>query len=203
MQEALRTRLRKKWTVRVQSPITLEESEPEPDLAVVQGPQAVVEAADPGLTRFRELARETGSWIIVGSLLIKLETENRVANRSYLLNPAGEITARYDKLHLYDVDLASGETYRESATVKPGGHAVVAASPWGPIGLSVCYDLRFAQLYRQRARQVARMLRGTKPNDLPVEQPSNFELVINLKTAKAIGHEIPASVVLRADRVIE
>jgi len=136
-----------------------------PEMATMIEPQnpkvlgkAVVEAADPGLKRFRELARETGSWILVGSLLIKLEGENRVANRSYLLNPAGEITARYDKLHLYDVDLASGETYRESATVRPGGHAVVAPSPWGPIGLSVCYDLRFAYLYRALAQAGASYL---------------------------------------------
>jgi deaminated glutathione amidase len=114
--------------------------------------KAVVESADPGLKRFRELARETGTWIIVGSLLIKQEGENRVANRSYVLNPSGEITARYDKLHMFDVDLRSGETYRESATVRPGNRAVIAASPWGSIGLSVCYDLRFAYLYRALAQ---------------------------------------------------
>jgi deaminated glutathione amidase len=130
-----------------------------PEMATMIEPQnpkvlekAVVESADPGLKRFRELARETGSWILVGSLLVKAEGENRVANRSYMLNAAGEIVAYYDKLHMFDVDLLSGEAYRESATVKAGNRAVLAPTPWGPIGLSVCYDLRFAYLYRALAQ---------------------------------------------------
>jgi len=111
-----------------------------PEMATMIEPQnpkvlekAVPEAADPGLKRFRALAKETGSWILVGSLLFKAEGENRVVNRSLLVDPTGAVTARYDKLHMFDVDLASGETYRESATVKPGNRAVVAATPWGPM----------------------------------------------------------------------
>jgi predicted amidohydrolase len=130
-----------------------------PEMATMLEPQnpkvlekAVSESADPGLKRFRELAMATGSWILVGSLLLKVEGENRVHNRSFMLNPAGDIVARYDKLHMFDVDLASGESYRESATVKPGNRAVLAPSPWGPIGMSVCYDLRFAYLYRALAQ---------------------------------------------------
>jgi deaminated glutathione amidase len=130
-----------------------------PEMATMIEPQnakvlekAVAEAADPGLKRFRELARETGSWILVGSLLVKADGENRVVNRSYMLSSAGEIAAHYDKLHLFDADLASGEVYRESATVKAGSRAMLAPSPWGPIGLSVCYDLRFAYLYRALAQ---------------------------------------------------
>ena len=130
-----------------------------PEMATMIEPQnakvlekAVAEAADPGLKRFRELARETGSWILVGSLLVKADGENRVVNRSYMLSSAGEIAAQYDKLHLFDADLPSGEVYRESATVKTGNRAVLAPSPWGPIGLSVCYDLRFTYLYRALAQ---------------------------------------------------
>ena len=130
-----------------------------PEMATMIEPQnakvlekAVAEAADPGLKRFRELARETGSWILVGSLLVKANGENRVVNRSYMLSSAGEIVAQYDKLHLFDANLPSGEVYRESATVKAGNRAVLAPSPWGPIGLSVCYDLRFAYLYRALAQ---------------------------------------------------
>jgi predicted amidohydrolase len=136
-----------------------------PEMATMLEPQnpkvlekAVAEEADPGLASFRALAEETGAWILVGSLLIKLPGENRVANRSYLVDPKGAITARYDKLHMFDVDLASGEAYRESATVKAGSRAVLAASPWGPIGMSVCYDLRFAYLYRALAQAGARYL---------------------------------------------
>src|SRR5215470_13800550 len=114
--------------------------------------KAVPEAADPGLAAFRALARETGAWILVGSLLLKEPGAERVVNRSLLLDNSGGIVARYDKLHLFDVDLASGEQYRESATVKAGERAVLAPSPWGLIGLSVCYDLRFAYLYRALAQ---------------------------------------------------
>jgi deaminated glutathione amidase len=136
-----------------------------PEMATMLEPQnpkvlekAVIEEADPGLQRFRALARETCAWILVGSLLIKLAGENRVANRSFLIDPKGAVTARYDKLHLFDVDLATGESYRESATVKAGDRAVLASTPWGPVGLSVCYDLRFAYLYRALARAGAHYL---------------------------------------------
>src|SRR5262249_28304646 len=94
-----------------------------PEMATMLEPQnpkvlekAVTAEGDPGMKRVRELARETGSWILVGSLLIKVPGENRVANRSFMVDSQGAIVARYDKLHLFDVDLASGETYRESAT---------------------------------------------------------------------------------------
>ncbi|HXQ42366.1 MAG TPA: carbon-nitrogen hydrolase family protein [Candidatus Udaeobacter sp.] len=136
-----------------------------PEMATMMEPQnakvlekAVPEATDPGVKSFRALAKETGSWILVGSLLFKAEGENRVVNRSLLIDPAGAITARYDKLHMFDVDLPSGETYRESATVKPGNRAVVASTPWGLVGLSVCYDLRFAYLYRSLAQAGASYL---------------------------------------------
>ena len=120
--------------------------------------KAVPEAADPGLAAFRALARETGAWILVGSLLLKEPGAERVVNRSLLLDNSGGIVARYDKLHLFDVDLASGEQYRESATVTAGDRAVLAPSPWGLIGLSVCYDLRFAYLYRALAQAGASYL---------------------------------------------
>ena len=136
-----------------------------PEMATMLEPQnpkvlekAVLEDADPGLKRFRALAQETGAWILAGSLLVKVADENRVANRSFLVDSNGRLTARYDKLHLFDVDWASGESYRESATVRAGDSAVLASSPWGPIGLSVCYDLRFAYLYRALAKAGARYL---------------------------------------------
>jgi len=120
--------------------------------------KAVPEAADPGLAAFRALACETGAWILVGSLLLKEPRADKVVNRSFLLDGHGAIVARYDKLHLFDVDLAGSEQYRESATVKAGDRAVLAPSPWGLIGLSVCYDLRFAYLYRALAQAGASLL---------------------------------------------
>jgi predicted amidohydrolase len=85
-------------------------------------------------------------------------TPERLANRSYLISPEGRIAARYDKIHMFDVDLPNGETYRESASYESGRHAVVAALPWGGLGLSICYDLRFPQLYRALAQGGARFL---------------------------------------------
>jgi predicted amidohydrolase len=113
-------------------------------------PEAFAEAAHPALPLFAELARDLGAWILLGSLAIKAGPE-RIFNRGYLLDPTGAVAARYDKIHLFDVDLAGGESYRESATIQPGAQAVVADLPWGRLGLSICYDLRFAALYRALA----------------------------------------------------
>jgi predicted amidohydrolase len=123
--------------------------EPRNELVVQK---AKLEADDPGLAACRALAVETKAWILIGSLLIREPGAGKVVNRSYLLDNKGAIVARYDKLHLFDVDLPSGEQYRESATVKAGDRVVLAPSPWGLIGLSVCYDLRFAYLYRALAQ---------------------------------------------------
>lgn len=109
------------------------------------------EDLDPALPAFRALAEELGIWLLIGSLAIKV-SETKTANRSFLLDPKGRIAARYDKIHLFDVDLPSGEKYRESNTVAGGGKAALAELPWGTLGLSVCYDLRFPQLYRALAK---------------------------------------------------
>jgi len=120
--------------------------------------KCVAEADDPALKTFRALAQETSTWILVGSLLFKEPGKSRVVNRSLLVDPSGAITARYDKLHLFDVDVGDGQAYKESATVEPGERAVLAATPWGLAGLTICYDLRFAYLYRALAQAGASML---------------------------------------------
>ncbi|HYD99546.1 MAG TPA: carbon-nitrogen hydrolase family protein, partial [Alphaproteobacteria bacterium] len=84
--------------------------------------------------------------------------DGRVANRLFVIDPQGEIRARYDKIHMFDVDLAGGESYRESATFRPGEQAVLAQTPWGGLGMTVCYDLRFPHLYRALAQAGARLL---------------------------------------------
>jgi predicted amidohydrolase len=119
--------------------------------------KTVAEKDDAALPQFGALAEELGIWLLVGSLAIKV-SEGKTANRSYLIGPNGRIAARYDKIHLFDVNLPSGETYRESNTVAPGEEAVVASLPWGRVGLSVCYDLRFPQLYRALAKNGAEIL---------------------------------------------
>ncbi len=110
----------------------------------------VAEESDVSLATFRELARRLGIFVHVGSLAIKL-LPDKAANRSFLIDRQGEIVARYDKIHMFDVDLANGESYRESRSYRPGEIAVVADLPWGRLGLTVCYDLRFPALYRALA----------------------------------------------------
>jgi len=115
------------------------------------------EEADPALPSLRALAEELGVWLLIGSLAIKV-SDTKTANRSFLIDPKGQVAARYDKIHLFDVDLPSGERYRESATVAGGDRAVTADLPWGKLGLSVCYDLRIPLLYRTLAQAGAFML---------------------------------------------
>ena len=98
-----------------------------------------------------------GIYIHIGSLAIKLSAD-RAVNRSFLIDPKGEIAARYDKIHMFDVDLADGESYRESRNYRPGESAVLADLPWGRLGLTICYDLRFPALYRALAEAGATML---------------------------------------------
>ena len=102
-------------------------------------------------------ARDFGIWLHVGSIAIKLD-QTRVANRSYLIDPKGRVAARYDKLHMFDVDLAGGESYRESQYFCPGAKAVLADLPFGRLGLSICYDLRFPSLYRALAAAGAELI---------------------------------------------
>ena len=117
----------------------------------------VEEGADASLATLREVARKLGIYVHVGSLAIRVSPD-RAANRSFLIDPKGDILARYDKIHMFDVDLAGGESYRESRNYRPGELAVLADLPWGRLGLTVCYDLRFPALYRALAEAGATML---------------------------------------------
>jgi predicted amidohydrolase len=105
---------------------------------------------DPTLAGFRELARKHALYVHVGSLAIRISPD-RAANRSFLIDRKGDIVARYDKIHMFDVDLANGESYRESRNYRAGEVAVASDLPWGRLGLTVCYDLRFPALYRALA----------------------------------------------------
>jgi deaminated glutathione amidase len=123
------------------------------------------EVNHPVLAALREVTQETGVWMLIGSLAVDLsrepgiaEAERRLANRSYLIDPNGAIVARYDKIHMFDVDLAGGESYRESNAFRPGDHTVLAQTPWGVLGMTVCYDLRFPHLYRALAHAGADFL---------------------------------------------
>lgn len=113
--------------------------------------------AHPALSAYASLARDLNVWMVIGSLAIET-AGGLICNRSLVLDTEGRIAAQYDKIHLFDVDLAGGESYRESESIAPGDRAVLASTPWGNLGLTVCYDLRFAQLYRALAHAGAQFI---------------------------------------------
>ncbi|GGH28705.1 Predicted amidohydrolase [Cribrihabitans marinus] len=117
------------------------------------------EAEDAMLGALREQARNLGLWLLIGSLALRTEdADGRFANRSVLIGPDGDIAARYDKIHMFDVQVSETETYRESANFRPGSQAVLADTPFGRIGMTVCYDLRFPYLYSALAQAGATIL---------------------------------------------
>ena len=113
----------------------------------------------PALSAFRNLAAEAGIWVLIGSLTVQTDdADGRVANRSFVIDAGGEIAGRYDKIHMFDVDLPNGESYRESKNFRPGEHAVAVDTAFGRVGLTICYDVRFAHLYRTLAQAGAHLL---------------------------------------------
>lgn len=118
---------------------------------------ACEESAHPALAHFSQLARALRLWLLLGSVVVKTPDGN-IVNRSIVIDDRGEIASRYDKIHMFDATLPDGRAIRESSTYTPGSEAVVVASPWGRLGLSICYDLRFPGLYRMLALAGARML---------------------------------------------
>jgi predicted amidohydrolase len=105
------------------------------------------EREDPVLAAVREAAAKAGIWVHIGSLALLAEAGEKLVNRGFVIDDAGEIKARYDKIHLFDVDLPTGESWRESAAYRGGERAVVVSTPLGLLGLSICYDVRFPDLY--------------------------------------------------------
>jgi len=117
------------------------------------------EQDDPTLAALREGAARLGVWLAVGSLALKTgDADGRHANRSFLIGPDGAIAARYDKIHMFDVNVTEAETYRESSAFRPGDRAVLVDTPFGRIGMAVCYDLRFPHLFRALAQAGAEIL---------------------------------------------
>lgn len=117
------------------------------------------EPDDPTLAVLRDEARALGLWLLIGSLAIKTDDpDGRFANRSFLISPDGEIVARYDKIHMFDVDIDATESFRESAGYRPGEQAVVAQTPFANIGMTICYDMRFPALYQALAEAGAHIL---------------------------------------------
>jgi deaminated glutathione amidase len=105
----------------------------------------------PALAAFRQEAKQLAVWLHIGSLPVRVPG-GKAANRSFLIGPDGAIAARYDKIHMFDVDLPSGESYRESLTFEPGAEAILARLPWGTLGFTICYDIRFPEQYKALAK---------------------------------------------------
>lgn len=117
------------------------------------------EADDQSLAALQKAAAEHGIWLLIGSLGLKTEdADGRFANRSFLIDPSGAITARYDKIHMFDVQISATETWRESEGYRPGSTAVTARADWATLGLSICYDVRFPALYQRLAEAGAEIL---------------------------------------------
>jgi predicted amidohydrolase len=112
----------------------------------------------PILTAMQAVARETGAWLLLGGFPERASTAEHIRNTSVLLRADGSIAATYRKIHLFDVDVPGGKRFRESEAVEPGTAPVVADTPWGPLGLTICYDLRFPELYRALTARGARLL---------------------------------------------
>lgn len=117
------------------------------------------EADDPTLAALRDEAARAGVWLLIGSLgVLTGDADGRFANRSFMIGPDGAIVARYDKIHMFDVNVSETEVYRESSAYRPGGQAVIADTPFGRVGMTVCYDVRFAHLYRALAKAGAEII---------------------------------------------
>ena len=120
-------------------------------------PPTAPEAQHPVLDALRGFARDSRVWMLIGSIAVD-GPGDRLVNRGYVIDDKGDVQARYDKIFLFDVDLSPTQQYRESAVVAPGEHVVVADTPWGRLGMTICYDLRFPQLYRALAQAGAEIL---------------------------------------------
>lgn len=128
-----------------------------PDRAFLKA-NTLPEDGNPALLAFQELARQSGAWVLIGSLLVDVPGSQKMANRSLLLDAQGEVRARYDKIHMFDVNLGGPENHRESNNYNAGEAAVVAQTPWTALGMTICYDLRFAYLYRTLAQAGASII---------------------------------------------
>jgi len=140
-----------------------------------------LEADDPTLAALRSEADALGIWLLIGSLALKTrDVDGRFANRSFMISPKGQIVARYDKIHMFDVDISKTETFRESEGYRPGDRAVIADTQLGKVGMTICYDVRFPHLHRALAQNGAKIL--TSPAAFsPVSGKAHWETVLRAR----------------------
>jgi len=144
----------------------------------------VTESEDRVLAAVRDAAAKAGLWVHLGSLALRGERDGRLVNRGFVIDAGGAIRARYDKIHLFDVDLPTGETWRESAAYAPGERAIAVDTPWGRLGLSICYDLRFPDLYRALSDAGATMLSIPAAFTVPTGQ-AHWHILLRARAIEA------------------
>ena len=149
------------------------------------------EAEDESVRGFQALAGELGIWLNIGSLALKGEGP-KLVNRSLLFAPDGSLAARYDKIHLFDVDLPTGERLRESEAYEPGGRAVLAETGIGPLGLTICYDLRFPHLYRALAQAGARLFTIPSAFTVPTGE-AHWHVLLRARAIETGSHVLAAA----------
>lgn len=151
------------------------------------------EAEDQLLRQVRAAAADAKIWVQLGSLALDGgRPDGRLVNRAFLIDDKGDIRARYDKIHLFDVDLPTGESWRESATYEPGDQAVAAETPWGMIGLSICYDVRFSDLYRALSDAGATILSVPAAFTVPTGQ-AHWHVLLRARAIEAGAHVVAAA----------
>ena len=139
------------------------------------------EADDATLEAMRAEARALGIWLLIGSLALKTnDADGRFANRSFMVSPRGEVVARYDKIHMFDVEISKTETYRESAGYRPGTKAVIADTDFAKVGMTICYDVRFPHLHRALAHSGAKILTGPAAFS-PVSGAAHWEALLRAR----------------------
>jgi len=161
----------------------------------------LAEADSPTLATLRETAAKAGIWLHVGSLpvLAEHDAQGRFANRTFVIDPAGAIAARYDKIHMFDVDLATGETWRESAAYRPGEAVVTVDCPVGRLGLAVCYDMRFPALFDELGRRACDVITVPAAFTVPTGR-AHWHLLLRARAVEASAFVIaPAQTGLHAD----
>jgi len=140
-----------------------------------------VEENDPSLKAMRAEAKKLGVWLLIGSLALKTNADDgRFANRSFMVSPKGDIIARYDKIHMFDVDISKTETYRESDGYRPGAQAVIATTDFAKVGMTICYDVRFPHLHRTLAQNGAQILTGPAAFS-PVSGAAHWETLLRAR----------------------
>jgi predicted amidohydrolase len=152
----------------------------------------VAEAQDPVLAAVREAAARAGLWVALGSLAVAGESADRYANRSFVIDAGGEIVARYDKIHMFDVDLATGESWRESNAYAPGRAVVTVETPVGRLGLAICYDLRFPALFEALGRAACDVIAIPAAFTVPTGQ-AHWHLLQRARAVEASAYVVAAA----------